>query len=752
MIAAFAMYATVLSLLIGGLALLAHRAAALLRRPTRFVWIVAMALMTFAPIGLTLMSVRDAEPAVEPVFEATTFVESPPLVAPPAQAADAPTILDSATARTAFERPAPRSWPSWSELLTRAESVSAPLDRPLAALWLLGSATLLAFAWRATRALQQLRSTLNARDISGATVHVSDAIGPAAVGGVHPVIVVPEWVLQLDQSLLTLVLRHEQEHIAKRDPALLTAGLVLLILVPWLPALWWGWRRLRLAIELDCDARVLRAHPNTRAYAQLLLFVSQHRTPRLRGWPLVSSLTLAINPQVTHLKQRINAMTMRRSKNPMRVLTVLAGMIGTGAMALVIPAPVLLAPSAPSESSALAAGGATASAIVAVTYAAMPFTSTTGRGATAPEILLYSSGSVSLGFGNQSRSALRDTIRLTALPAFTADVTNGDLHVVIRRGAPSISLRGYLQSAPTEEFGATGQHLMLPKGGAGMRILGAAPMPSQRQLLEERVVEMQARNRETEVRARNRAMDSARRERELTALERLIVDSAAARRSELELRRVKELSTYVPESRQVQEIERQLRTLNETLGTLPPEAITTALADAMQALRRREAGLRLELAQLRGTYEDGSRPLKPVQSELEQIGRRMQELSNASRDLLSRIPRDPARRDSTRGFAFTPDLTAKWMMVVRGTGRLTGPWYILLQQRDSMLSGELFSITNEGRALEGRISQKSVSMRVRWAADSASYAVYNGLVVSPDRMEGSVTFENKRYNFIATRR
>lgn len=748
MIAAFALYAMVLSLVIGGLAVLAHRAAALLRLPTRFVWIVAMALMTFAPIALTVMNVQATEPVS--VSSAASLVETPMPVETAAPEPGVPVRLDSIPSLTVVETPAPRSVLTWRALLTRAESVSARFDRTLAALWLLGSVMLLAVAWRATRALQRLRSTLKAREIEGATVHVSQLIGPAAVGGVHPVIVVPEWVLELDPSLLTLVLRHEQEHIAKRDPALLTAGLVLLIVVPWLPALWWSWRRLRLAIELDCDARVLRAHPNTRAYAQLLLFVSQHRAPRLRGWPLVSSLTLAINPQVTHLKQRINAMTMRRSKNPLRVLTIVAGMIGTGTMAIVIPAPVLMTPRAPRESSALAAVESTAPAIVAVTYAGVPFSSTTGRAENAPEILLYGSGSVSLGFGNQSRSALRDTLRLTALPAFTADVTHGDLHVMIRRGAPSISLRGYLQSAPTEEFGATGQHLMLPKGGAGMRILGAAAMPSPRQLLEERAVEMQARNRAAELSARNRATDSSRREFELTSVERLYADSAIARRSEMELQRVKLLSQYTPTSQQVRDLERQLDALDRTLRALPPATAARARAEILASINRREAGLKLELEQRRVRYDSTAVNLTPIRSELEQLSKRRQELS--------RIREVPIRRDSSAArnrvldsIDLARSVPSRWQVVTRGFGEMSGPTYFVLTQRDSAVTGELVNIVGKRRELVGQIASQNVYLRVLWDGLGDRYAQYLAKMVSRDSMSGTAMLDNRVYEFFATR-
>ncbi len=54
-----------------------------------------------------------------------------------------------------------------------------------------------------------------------------------------------------------IALAHEREHIMARDRLLSLFALVLLIVMPWNPALHWQVRRLRLAIEVDCDARVV---------------------------------------------------------------------------------------------------------------------------------------------------------------------------------------------------------------------------------------------------------------------------------------------------------------------------------------------------------------------------------------------------------------------------------------------------------------------------------------------------------------
>src|SRR6266487_6960503 len=50
-----------------------------------------------------------------------------------------------------------------------------------------------------------------------------------------------------------------------------------LVLMPWNPALWWQVRRLRLAVEIDCDGRVLARGGTPPEYFELLLQVGRRR-------------------------------------------------------------------------------------------------------------------------------------------------------------------------------------------------------------------------------------------------------------------------------------------------------------------------------------------------------------------------------------------------------------------------------------------------------------------------------------------
>jgi TonB family protein len=111
------------------------------------------------------------------------------------------------------------------------------------------------------------------------------------------------------------VLRHEREHLDRGDPRLLLAAVAVAVAAPWNPALWYQLYRLRSAMELDCDLRVLRAHPDVRRYGSLLLAVAQRAD---RGGLLTATLT----ESNSLLGRRITA--MRRTVPRHRVVRSLA--------------------------------------------------------------------------------------------------------------------------------------------------------------------------------------------------------------------------------------------------------------------------------------------------------------------------------------------------------------------------------------------------------------------------------------------
>jgi bla regulator protein blaR1 len=167
--------------------------------------------------------------------------------------------------------------------------------------WLASSAVMLLLLMSVTHRFHRARQQWPEATIHGIAVRVASHIGPVVVGFIRPVIVVPQWLLARDPNEQRLVVSHEHEHVRARDPWLLAIAWCAIVLTPWNIALWYMLSRLRLAVELDCDARVLRRGVAPRSYGTLLIDVAQ-RASTMR----LSALALADDS--SHLHQRILAM------------------------------------------------------------------------------------------------------------------------------------------------------------------------------------------------------------------------------------------------------------------------------------------------------------------------------------------------------------------------------------------------------------------------------------------------------------
>jgi beta-lactamase regulating signal transducer with metallopeptidase domain len=149
------------------------------------------------------------------------------------------------------------------------------LDSLLLGAWGLGSALLavgLALSYGAV--LRRSREWVR-RDLDGRDIWISRDTGPAVVGFRRSRIVLPEWIAEHSAQDQKIIIAHEQEHLQARDPHLLLSALLLLVALPWNVALWWQCRRLRQAIEVDCDLRVLARGVDPRGYSRLLVGVSE---------------------------------------------------------------------------------------------------------------------------------------------------------------------------------------------------------------------------------------------------------------------------------------------------------------------------------------------------------------------------------------------------------------------------------------------------------------------------------------------
>ncbi|HEY0063797.1 MAG TPA: M56 family metallopeptidase [Telluria sp.] len=266
-------YAIAVATLSGGAALASERAARLWQLPTRWLWIAAMAASVVLPLALLFPS---APPLAQEVRDAQVRRAAPTGLIPATQAASQWVAAKTASAP---QQTAGMLKPSWMAL-------SATLLLALAA-----SVALLA---------RRRRSWRNAR-VGQTDVLVAPDAGPAVVGILRPRIVLPEWLMQAPQQQQALVMAHESSHLAARDPLLLALALLLLAVMPWNLALWWQLRRLRHAIEVDCDARVLRDGHDLQAYGAALLEVG------IRQSGLTGSMA-AMAESRSFLEQRLRIM------------------------------------------------------------------------------------------------------------------------------------------------------------------------------------------------------------------------------------------------------------------------------------------------------------------------------------------------------------------------------------------------------------------------------------------------------------
>jgi hypothetical protein len=210
----------------------------------------------------------------------------------------------------------------------------ARLDGMLLSMWMVVS-TLLASALVGGLGATAVRARRwRAGDVDGYPVLVSRDVGPAVVGVLRTRIVVPRWALALDPDQRAMMLRHEQEHVRAGDPGLLLFVALVLVALPWNPALWYLATRLRLAVELDCDRRVLRERaPDLRSYAELLLSVGARQSRLACG--------VGFSLGRPFLEERIDSMTSPRTRGGWgQALLVTVGLVGVLAAAWSLPQPV----------------------------------------------------------------------------------------------------------------------------------------------------------------------------------------------------------------------------------------------------------------------------------------------------------------------------------------------------------------------------------------------------------------------------
>ena len=207
-------------------------------------------------------------------------------------------------------------------------------DRVLGWAWLAASAVSALGLVATQRRLRRRLGGCRSRIVDGEPVLVSSDFGPAVVGVVRPRIVLPEWALAMRDADRRIIVAHETEHRQARDPLLAAVALVTVAALPWNAALWWQLRRLRLAIEIDCDRRVVARHGHDpHAYGMLLLKAREHASG------VTSALAMAA-PR-SGLGRRVEALVDGRPRPAVRRWSALAAAVVLASGIFAVPAPRL---------------------------------------------------------------------------------------------------------------------------------------------------------------------------------------------------------------------------------------------------------------------------------------------------------------------------------------------------------------------------------------------------------------------------
>jgi beta-lactamase regulating signal transducer with metallopeptidase domain len=275
---AMIIYVVIVSVLLSTAALAAEYAAKQRGTPRRWIWVATLAGSLLLPLIIPNVTfqvpelIRPADTQKSFVLRDTTSVHVPM------------TVLDLG--------------------MTRNDAQAYWLDASFYRIWLTLSTLVLAgLMFSGGQLYWRKRRWVRAKLCDTAVLIASD-IGPAIVGLLSPRIVIPSWLLEESSTRQQLVLAHEQSHLDARDPQMLTIALCMLVIMPWNLLLWWQVHRLRRAIEVDCDARVLHGGRDVSAYCDTLIQVGQNQSRYIGA-------VAAMSESGSFLEQRIKIMLLK---------------------------------------------------------------------------------------------------------------------------------------------------------------------------------------------------------------------------------------------------------------------------------------------------------------------------------------------------------------------------------------------------------------------------------------------------------
>ncbi|RDS79704.1 hypothetical protein DWU98_16705 [Dyella monticola] len=275
---AWMMYVVLVTLTLSAAALAAERAAKVRRATTRWVWVAALAGSLVLPTVIPTASI--------------------PLPAALTSRATSTSIV----LRDATSIPMPLALLDFE--ITQPYATSARIDTLVRDMWLAASVLMSLVLLLGATLLHRRKRGWRQGQLCGERVLVAPDAGPAVVGLVRSRIVVPVWLLQAGEEQQQCTIAHERSHLHARDPQLVALALLLLALMPWNAPLWWQFRRLRRAIEVDCDARVLRSGRDIGAYCETLIQVGQRQSHHIGVVPAMSDSASFLEWRIRHMLRK----------------------------------------------------------------------------------------------------------------------------------------------------------------------------------------------------------------------------------------------------------------------------------------------------------------------------------------------------------------------------------------------------------------------------------------------------------------
>ncbi len=272
---AWMLYVIMVTLLLSAGAFLAERAARLRRVGTRWIWLTAIIASLLLPTLVSSVALQLPDVVGENVAQKIF-------------------VLRKATT----ESLSPVMWLSGS---TAQPATWRTLDPTLRQLWI-GVSVAMSMALLLSGALLFVRKRRwRQGTVAGAPVYITGDVGPAVVGLVRPRIAIPGWLTRAQPSQQAAVIAHEQSHLEANDPQLFTIALALLVFMPWNLPLWWQLRRLRYAIEIDCDARVLKGGVDPANYGETLIAVGERQSAYIGAVAAMSESKSFLEERIEHM-------------------------------------------------------------------------------------------------------------------------------------------------------------------------------------------------------------------------------------------------------------------------------------------------------------------------------------------------------------------------------------------------------------------------------------------------------------------